>query len=224
MPTDRAKTLRRGLVVQGGGAKGAFALGCMRALRDHGIEFSAVAGTSAGALCAIIWSTGRIDEGAELWKKIDHSGFFGRQPEGCGRRLLKVLCVVGKLFASYLKNVEPESRSNFGLEIFFSVLVGIFSWLLLFGLLPLRWWLVAVTCVPIIGLFALTNELPLVGWDNRVRQFIVDVFVFVATTRLMVSFTWLVLTKLGIVTIETNITLVEVVSTAAVLAMIRLPY
>ncbi|MGH9810605.1 MAG: patatin-like phospholipase family protein, partial [Terriglobia bacterium] len=55
-----SKPARRGLVIQGGGAKGAFALGCMKAFQEHGIDFSAVAGTSAGGLCAIIWSTGQV--------------------------------------------------------------------------------------------------------------------------------------------------------------------
>ena len=40
----RSKTL--GLVLEGGGAKGAFQVGCFRALREFNIEFDAVAGTS----------------------------------------------------------------------------------------------------------------------------------------------------------------------------------
>jgi hypothetical protein len=91
----------------------------MKALQEHGLEFSAVAGTSAGGLCAIIWSTGRVDDGVQAWKSIDHSGFFGRQPEGCLRRLLKIICIAGKLFVSYMRNVEPEGRSQFARDVFF---------------------------------------------------------------------------------------------------------
>ena len=108
------KSVRRGLVVQGGGAKGAFALGCMKAFQERGIDFSAVAGTSAGGLCAIIWSTGRVEDGIKAWQEIDHSGFFGRSPDGCLRRLIKVLCIAGKLFVSYIRNVEPEGRPQVG--------------------------------------------------------------------------------------------------------------
>jgi hypothetical protein len=31
--------MRRGLVLEGGGAKGACALGCLMAFREHGVEF-----------------------------------------------------------------------------------------------------------------------------------------------------------------------------------------
>jgi hypothetical protein len=109
---EQGKPVRRGLVIQGGGAKGAFALGCMKAFQEHGVDFAAVAGTSAGGLCAIIWSTGRVDEGIAAWKEIDHSGFFGRSPDGCLRRLIKVLCIAGKLFVSYVKGIEPEGQQQ----------------------------------------------------------------------------------------------------------------
>ncbi|WP_314963952.1 patatin-like phospholipase family protein [Bradyrhizobium cosmicum] len=216
-------SIRRGLVIQGGGAKGAFALGCMQALKKHGIDFSAVAGTSAGGLCAIIWSTGQVEEGVRIWKEIDDSGFFGRAPDGCLRRLVKILCIIGKLFVSYVKNVEPEGRPQYRRDIFCSLLMGVLAWLLLFNVLPLWGWLVAALIIPVVAVFAFANELPVVGWDNRVRQLLVDVIAFVATTRLLVSIAWLLMEAVEIVTLETRITLTETISSGIVLAMVRLP-
>ena len=63
-------TVRRGLAIVGGGALGAYSFGCLQALRENGIGFDAVAGTSAGSLNAAIWSTGRIDEGEALWSAM----------------------------------------------------------------------------------------------------------------------------------------------------------
>jgi hypothetical protein len=182
-----------------------------------------VAVTSAGALCAIIWSTGRLDDGIKVWKKIDHSGFFGKNPEGCLRRLIKILCVAGKLFAGYVKNIDPEGQPQSQRAIFFSLVVGAFAWLLLLGFLPLWGWLIAALIIPVIALFAFMNTFPVVGWDNRTRELIVNSLIFIATTRLLVSGTWLLLSSFGFVTMETNITLAELLSTGAVLAMMRLP-
>ena len=58
----------RGLVLAGGGAKGAFAFGCLQAFRREGIEFSAVAGTSVGALNALLWATNSMREGEKIWE------------------------------------------------------------------------------------------------------------------------------------------------------------
>ena len=40
----------KGLVLEGGGTKGAYQIGAYKALRDLGIKFQGVAGTSIGAL------------------------------------------------------------------------------------------------------------------------------------------------------------------------------
>jgi predicted acylesterase/phospholipase RssA len=61
---------RRILVIAGGGAKGAYAFGCMKALRDREEQFDCVAGASAEALNAVIWSTGCFEKGERLWKDM----------------------------------------------------------------------------------------------------------------------------------------------------------
>ena len=40
----------KGLVLEGGGTKGAYQIGAYKALKDLGIEFQGVSGTSIGAL------------------------------------------------------------------------------------------------------------------------------------------------------------------------------
>jgi predicted acylesterase/phospholipase RssA len=58
---------RRGLVLEGGGAKGAYALGCLLALSEQGTTFDAVSGTSVGSLNAAAWSTGKLTESQRFW-------------------------------------------------------------------------------------------------------------------------------------------------------------
>lgn len=71
---------RLGLVLPGGGAKGAYQVGVFRALRELGIdqEITAVAGTSIGALNAVLFAQGDLDEAEALWTST-HPAMFSRQ-------------------------------------------------------------------------------------------------------------------------------------------------
>lgn len=68
--------IRRGLVLEGGGAKGAWQFGALQALDEAGIKFDYVAGTSVGALNGALWASGRIDLGKELWGSLSTSKVF----------------------------------------------------------------------------------------------------------------------------------------------------
>jgi hypothetical protein len=61
---------RRCLVLAGGGAKGAYAYGCLKVFNERGIHFESVAGTSVGALNAALWSTSAFEIGDALWKGL----------------------------------------------------------------------------------------------------------------------------------------------------------
>jgi NTE family protein len=56
--TDLRKTKKIGLALSGGGVRGVSHLGVMQALTDHGIEFSHISGTSAGAIAASFFAAG----------------------------------------------------------------------------------------------------------------------------------------------------------------------
>lgn len=61
---------KNGLVLQGGGAKGAYQYGCLLAFSHAGIRFDAVAGTSVGALNAALWSADSLAEGGQVWRDL----------------------------------------------------------------------------------------------------------------------------------------------------------
>ena len=61
---------KRGLVLEGGGAKGAYAFGCLLAFKEHGFEFDSVAGTSIGGINAACWAAQTLDEGEKLWRSL----------------------------------------------------------------------------------------------------------------------------------------------------------
>ena len=61
---------RVGLVLEGGGAKGAYQMGALKKFAEHGITFDCVAGTSVGGLNAALWAAGKLKEGEELWSTL----------------------------------------------------------------------------------------------------------------------------------------------------------
>ena len=68
--------MRRGLVLEGGGAKGAYAFGCLLAFREKGIKFDAISGTSVGALNGLLWATGSVHSERGLWEELSRSTVF----------------------------------------------------------------------------------------------------------------------------------------------------
>jgi NTE family protein len=66
----------RGLVLEGGGAKGSFHIGAVKALFEMGYTFEGVSGTSIGAFNAAMIVSGDFEELLNLWTKMDTSTLF----------------------------------------------------------------------------------------------------------------------------------------------------
>lgn len=62
-----------GLVLAGGGMRGAYQIGVWRALSELGIKVSAIAGTSIGAINGAMLAQGDCDRAEELWREIRQS-------------------------------------------------------------------------------------------------------------------------------------------------------
>src|SRR5215207_591698 len=63
-----------GLVLSGGGGKGAYQIGCWRALRELGLDrFTSIAGTSVGALNAALIAQGDFEKARSVWFGISPS-------------------------------------------------------------------------------------------------------------------------------------------------------
>ena len=68
---DASKTYA--IALEGGGAKGAYQVGAWKALREAGIRFNAVAGTSVGALNGALMVMGDLGKAEEIWRNITFS-------------------------------------------------------------------------------------------------------------------------------------------------------
>lgn len=62
-----------GLVLEGGGAKGAYQIGVWKALREAGVKIKGIAGTSVGGLNGAMICMGDLEKATEIWENITYS-------------------------------------------------------------------------------------------------------------------------------------------------------
>jgi NTE family protein len=65
-----------GLVLEGGGAKGAYHVGAYKALKELGVEIGGIAGTSIGALNGAIMIQGDLEKLENIWVNTKSSDLF----------------------------------------------------------------------------------------------------------------------------------------------------
>ena len=66
-------TKEYGLVLDGGGAKGAYQIGAWKALTEAGVKVNAIAGTSVGALNGALICMGDVEIAEKLWSEMTFS-------------------------------------------------------------------------------------------------------------------------------------------------------
>ena len=73
--------MKRAIVFEGGGAKGAYEAGAVKALNKKKIFFEGAGGTSIGAINAAFYVVKNFDNLFKLWEKMDSSDIFGVDSE-----------------------------------------------------------------------------------------------------------------------------------------------
>ncbi len=71
----------KGLILEGGGAKGAYHIGAYKAIREMGIEISGVAGTSVGALNGAMVVQNDFHKAYRLWNNVSYSTVINANDE-----------------------------------------------------------------------------------------------------------------------------------------------
>ena len=77
-------TKEYGLVLEGGGAKGAYQIGAWKALREAGVKLKGIAGTSVGALNGALICMGDLEKAERLWENISYSKIMSVDDEVMG--------------------------------------------------------------------------------------------------------------------------------------------
>ncbi len=60
-----------GLILAGGGAKGAYQMGAWKAMREMGVKIEAIAGVSIGAINGALIAQGDYDRAVDLWNNVE---------------------------------------------------------------------------------------------------------------------------------------------------------
>lgn len=66
------KQINRAVVLGGGGSKGSYQIGVWQALREMGMEYQVVTGTSVGALNGALMAQGEFEAAYDLWWNLDN--------------------------------------------------------------------------------------------------------------------------------------------------------
>jgi len=82
--------MKTGLVLDGGGAKGAYQIGAWKYLYEQGIKFDAISGTSVGGLNAMLVAQNKIEDADRIWLELDKHGITKLNKEAI-LKLLKEL-------------------------------------------------------------------------------------------------------------------------------------
>ena len=106
--------MKKGLVLEGGGTKGAYQIGAYKALRDLGIKFTGIAGTSIGALngALIIQDDDKVME--EIWINYDYKSFMNIDEDTYER--YKNIEMKAKNFHDVVDLIN-KARKNNGIDI-----------------------------------------------------------------------------------------------------------
>ena len=128
-------TKEYGLVLDGGGARGAYQIGAWKALKEAGLKISAVAGTSVGALNGALICMDDLEKAEKIWSEMEFSHVMSvdddwmRQFFQGEQKLGDILAELGRVFrdggvdAAPLRkliheNVDEEKIRGCGKEFF----------------------------------------------------------------------------------------------------------
>ncbi len=93
-----------GIVLEGGGAKGAYQIGAWKALLEYGVKIKGIAGVSVGALNGALICMGDYEKAVDIWKNISYSRIMSVDDDEMDK-------LMGKRFKDIsLQTVGKQSR------------------------------------------------------------------------------------------------------------------
>ena len=78
--------MKQAIALAGGGTKGAYQVGAWKAMRELGIPFDIVTGTSIGSVTAALMVQGDFDRAWELWTHITEEQIMLERADATDRK------------------------------------------------------------------------------------------------------------------------------------------
>ena len=106
-----------GIALEGGGAKGAYQIGVWKAIKEIGLNYHMVSGTSVGALNGALFTMGDLDLALSAWENIHISQVVNVQ--GTDEKTMLKICT-NQLDFSEMRSAAPQLLSilhNRGLDV-----------------------------------------------------------------------------------------------------------
>jgi predicted acylesterase/phospholipase RssA len=167
--------MRRALVLSGGGAKGAYEFGCLKAFKEHNIEFDMVTGTSVGALNAICWSTNKLEDGEALWDTLSYGSTYPLlllKNIKVPKLIIVVLSLLFVLRRMFVRMVNRSSIPSKPILILYSLIVSGFinAPLILLALFPKHEYIVEHRTIIYALIYVFVTFLFVLGTISLVRR------------------------------------------------------
>ncbi len=112
--------MKYALSLEGGGARGAYQIGAVKALMEEGYKFDAIVGTSIGSINAAMLVQGDFDKAYDVWKNIKYSKIFDVDDKKLKKALdidlnLDVIKYISKKIGETVKNggIDTEKMYQF---------------------------------------------------------------------------------------------------------------
>lgn len=97
--------MKRGLVLDGGGAKGGYQIGVWKYLREKNIKFDVISGASVGGLNAVLIQQGDFDKAVEVWSSLELNQVMEFNQKGLVEFIWKVVKEISKLIV--IRRISP---------------------------------------------------------------------------------------------------------------------
>ena len=104
--------MKRGLVFAGGGSKGSYEAGFVKALREQNLTFDIVTGTSVGALNGCLFAQEDYEKIEQLWMTVSASDIFADIPPSVKNFNYEILVNDTNLVVDFFKNYLKEKGAD----------------------------------------------------------------------------------------------------------------
>lgn len=114
------KEIKIGIVLEGGGAKGAYQIGVLKALKELNVQYECVVGTSIGALNGVPYVLDNYEESCKLWQNIDFSYSNNKKNREYSSNIFdKITRNIDAFEKQYMKSegIDPENIINYYKEV-----------------------------------------------------------------------------------------------------------